>query len=190
MGKEICTECITVPGAESYPKFQSFRESQWQSGAEPRSKFQSMGFSSSTQLPHDDDGDDDDDDDGNEDDDNNGDNDDDDLIDVDDDDNLMGLQNFDLNDIEGMSEYKLMRLQRVHRNNARLASLGLLVPMTSATTLSSNRSNRKKCTAPQDDVVRRVQPKHNSKLPTSNRDLDNHVIYKRTQPIDSSDTGE
>jgi hypothetical protein len=72
------------------------------------------------------------------------DDDDDDLINVDDDDNLMRLQNFDLNDIEGMSQYKLMRLQRVHRNNARLPSLGLLAPMTSATTLSSDRSNRKK----------------------------------------------
>jgi len=43
---------------------------------------------------------------------------------------------------------------------------------------------------PQDDVVRRVQPKHNAKLPTSYRDLDDHVIYKRARPIDSSDTGE
>ena len=33
---------------------------------------------------------------------------------------------FDLNDIEGMSKYELMRMQRVHRNNVRLASLGLL----------------------------------------------------------------
>jgi len=134
----------------------------------------------------DDNGDDDDDNDDNEDDDNK-----DDLIDVDDDDNLMRLQNFDLlNDIEGMSEYELMHLQRVHRNNARLASLGLLAPMTSATTLSTDRSNRKKHAAPQDDVVRRVQPKCNAKLPTSYRDLDEHVIYKRTRPIDSSDTGE
>jgi len=102
----------------------------------------------------------------------------------------MRLQNFDLNGIEGISEYKLMRLQRVHRNNARLASLGLLAPMTSATTLSSDRSKRKKRAAPQDDVVRRVQQRHNAKLPTSYRDLDNHVIYKRTRSIDSSDTGE
>ncbi len=69
-------------------------------------------------------------------------------------------------------------------------SLGLLAPMTSSTTLSSDRSNRKKRAVPQDDVVRRVQPKHNAKLPTSYRDLDDHVIYKRARPIDSSDTGE
>ncbi len=69
-------------------------------------------------------------------------------------------------------------------------SLGLLAPMMSSTTLSSDRSNRKKRAAPQDVVVRRVQPKHNAKLPTSYRDLDDHVIYKRARPIDSSDTGE
>jgi len=33
--------------------------------------------------------------------------------------------NFDLNDVEGMSEYELMRLQRIHRNKAKLLSLGL-----------------------------------------------------------------
>jgi hypothetical protein len=99
---------------------------------------------------------------------------------------------FDLNDIEGMSEYELRRMQRVHRNNARLASLGLLGGMTSATTLSSHRSNRNKRVASQDDVERRVQPKRNAKLPTSYKDLDDHVIYKtRTPPIESSsDTGE
>jgi hypothetical protein len=89
-----------------------------------------------------------------------------------------------------MSKYELMRLQRVHRNNARPTSLGLLAPMTSATTLSSDRSNRKKRATPQDDVVRQVQPKLNAKLPTSYRDLDDHVIYKRTRPVNSSDTGE
>jgi hypothetical protein len=83
---------------------------------------------------------------------------------------------FNLNDIDGMSEYELMRLQRVHRNNARLASLGLLAPMTSATTLSSDRSKRKKRAVSQDDVVRCVQPKRNAKLPTSYKDLDDHVI--------------
>ena len=94
----------------------------------------------------------------------------------DDNDNLMRLQNFNLNDIEGISEYKLMRLQRVHRNNANLASLGLLTPMMSATTLSSDRSNRKKRAASQDDIVRRVQLKRNAKQPTSYKDLDDHVI--------------
>ena len=102
----------------------------------------------------------------------------------------MRLQNFDLNDIEGMSKYKLMRIQRVHRNNARLASLGLLAPVTSAASLSSDRSNSKKRSTPQDDVERQVQPTRNAKKTTSYRDLDDHVIFKRTRPIDSSDMGE
>jgi hypothetical protein len=83
-----------------------------------------------------------------------------------------------------------MRLQRVHRNNARLASLGLLAPVTSAASLSSDRSNSKKRSAPQDDVERQVQPTRNAKKTTSYRDLDDHVIFKRTRPIDSSDMGE
>ena len=33
-------------------------------------------------------------------------------------------------------------------------------------------------------------PTRNAKKTTSYRDLDEHVIYKRTRPIDSSDTGE
>ena len=102
----------------------------------------------------------------------------------------MRLQNFDLNDIEGMSKYVLMRIQWVNRNNARLASLGLLAPMTSAASLSSDRSDRKKRSAPQHDVERRVQPTRNAKKTTSYRDLDDHVIFKRTRPIDSSDMGE
>ena len=76
--------------------------------------------SSSTQLPWDNNDEDDDDDDI--DTDINDDDDDDDDDDSDDED----VCDFDLNDIEGMSEYELMRLQRVHRNNARLANLGLL----------------------------------------------------------------
>jgi hypothetical protein len=87
-----------------------------------------------------------------------------------------------------MSEYELKRMRNITRNNARLASLGLLVPMTSATTLFSDRPSRKKRVVPQDDVERRVQPKRNAKKPTSYRDLDDHVIFERTQPIDSSDT--
>ena len=92
----------------------------------PDPSFNPWDFSSSTQLPRDDDNDDDEDDDGNVNDggDNNNDDDDDDddndddgdnLIDVDDGDNLMRLQNFNLKDIEGMSKYELMCLQRVHR---------------------------------------------------------------------------
>jgi len=97
---------------------------------------------------------------------------------------------FDLNDIKGMSKYELMRMQRVHRNNVRLASLGLLASMTSAASPSSDRPNRKKRAGPQGDFVRRVQPKHNVFKPTSYKDLDDPVINKRTHSIDSSDTGE
>ncbi len=88
----------------------------------------------------------------------------------------MRMQNFDLNDIDGMSEYKLIHLQNVHRNNVRLASLGLLGGMSSAASSSSDRPNRKKRAAPQDDVERRIQPKRNAKKLTSYKDLDVHVI--------------
>jgi hypothetical protein len=77
----------------------------------------------------------------------------------------------DDNDVSGMSEYELKRMQNMARNNARLASLGLLVPMTSTATLSSNPSNGKKRSASQDNVERRVQPKRNAKQPTSYRDF-------------------
>ena len=43
---------------------------------------------------------------------------------------------------------------------------------------------------PQDDFVRRIKPKHNVTKLTSYRDLADPVIYKRTRPIDSFDTGE
>ena len=71
-----------------------------------------------------------------------------------------------------------MRQQKIKRNKEKLAELGLLVP------------NRKKHEAMQDDVVRRVQPKHNVKTPTSYKDLDDPVISKRMQTINSLDTGE
>jgi len=74
-------------------------------------------------------------------------------------------------DVRGMSELELKRMRNETRNNARLASLGLLVPMTSATTLTSDLSNRKKRLASQDKVERRVQPKCNAKQPTSYRDF-------------------
>jgi hypothetical protein len=151
--------------------------------------FNPWDSSSSTQLLRDNDSDGDEDDECRDDDDDD-DDDDEDLINVDDNDNLMRLQNFDLNDIVGMSEYEVLRLWRIHRNEAKLASLGLLAPMTSAASLSSDRSNSKKRSASQDDVERRVQPKRNAKQPTSYKDIDDHVIYKRTRPIDSSDTGE
>ena len=62
--------------------------------------------------------------------------------------------------------------------------------MTSNATPPSDRPNRKKRVVSQDDVERRVQPKRNAKKPTSYRDLDDHVIIERTQPIDSSDMGD
>ena len=71
-------------------------------------------------------------------------------------------------------------MRNVARNNARLASLGLLGHTPSTATPPSDRPNRKKRLVPQDDVERRVQPKRNAKKPTSYRDLDDHVIIKRT----------
>ena len=97
---------------------------------------------------------------------------------------------FDLNDIEGMSEYKLMCLQKIRRNKAKLTSLGLLALLTSAASPSADRTNRKKRVATQVDFVRRIQPKHNVFKPTSYKDLDDPVINKRTRSIDSSYTGE
>ena len=85
-----------------------------------------------------------------------------------------------LNDINGISELELNCMRNVARNNARLASLGLLGRTPSTATPPSDRPNRKKCVVPQDDVERRVQPKRNAKNPTSYRDLDDHVIIKRT----------
>jgi hypothetical protein len=136
--------------------------------------FNPLDSSSSTQMLRDVAGDDDDEDgNGN----SNDDNDDDDN----DNDDSMRLQNFGLNDVDGMSEYELMRVQIVDRNNARLASLGLLGRTSSATPPPPfDLPNRKKHAAPQDDVERRVQPKRNAKKSTSYRDFDNHVIYKRT----------
>jgi uncharacterized protein YcbK (DUF882 family) len=105
---------------------------------------------------------------------------------VDNDDNNDG----GLNDNNGMSKYELKRMGNIARNNARLASLGLLVPMTSAPTLSSYPSNGKKRSASQDNVERRVQPKRNAKQLISYRDLDDHVIFKKSCPIDFSEMGE
>ena len=86
-----------------------------------------------------------------------------------DNDDKEDICDFNLNDIEGMSEYKLLCLQRIHRHNAKLVSLSLLAPMTSAASSSADRPNRKKRGAPQDDVERRVQPKRKAKQPTSYR---------------------
>ena len=97
---------------------------------------------------------------------------------------------FGLNDIEGMSEYELMRLQKIRRNKAKLTSLGLLAPMTSAASPSANLTNRKKRVATHVDFVRKIQPKCNVFKPTSYKNLDDPVIYKRTHSIDSSDNGE
>ena len=75
----------------------------------------------------------------------------------------------------GLSEYEKKRMGNIARNNARLASLGLLVPMTSAATLSSNLSNRKKRLASQDNAERRIQPKRNAKQLTSYRDFNDRM---------------
>ena len=120
-------------------------------------------------------------------------NDDDDNDDNDDggDDDEEGIFDFDLNNVESTSECKLMRLQKIRRNEAKLTSLGLLGGMTSTAPPSSDRLNRMKCAAPQGDFVRRVQPKCNVFKPTSYKDLDDPVISKRTRSsIDSSDTRE
>jgi hypothetical protein len=42
----------------------------------------------------------------------------------------------------------------------------------------------------QDDVGRRVQSKRNVSTPSSYKDLDDHVINKRTFPVDSPNVGE
>jgi hypothetical protein len=41
----------------------------------------------------------------------------------DDDDDEEDVCDFDLNDVKGMPKYKVLRLQRIHMNNAKLASL-------------------------------------------------------------------
>ena len=115
-------------------------------------------------------------------------NDDDDEEEYTDDDEEEGIFDFDLNNVEGMSEYELMRLQRMRRNEAKLVSLGLLEGMMSTASPSSDRTNRKKRAAHQGDFVRRIQPKRNVFKPTSYKDLDDPVISKRTRSIDSSDT--
>ena len=83
-----------------------------------------------------------------------------------------------------------MRLQKIRRNEAKLASIGLLGGMTSSASPSSVRPNRKNHAAPQGDFVRMVQPKCYVFKPTSYKDLDDPVISKRTRSIDFSDTGE
>ena len=66
-----------------------------------------------------------------------------------DDDNEEDICDFDLNDVKDMSEYEVLRLQRIHRNNVKLASLGLLGGITPATFPSADRTNRKKRMASQ-----------------------------------------
>ena len=127
---------------------------------------------------------DDDDDDGNkEDNDDNDDDDDDD--DEGDNDNKENTNNddkegiFDLNDVKGMSQYELLRLRRIRRNEARLASFGLLEDMTSAASPSADRIIRKKRVATQGDFVRRIQPKRNVSRPTSYKDLDDSLLIRK-----------
>jgi len=84
-----------------------------------------------------------------------------------------------------LSEYECMSQQKIKKNKANLAELGLLVPLAPRT-----KTNRKKREAMQDDVVRQVQPKRNIKIPTSYKDLDDPVISKRMQTINYPDTRE
>ena len=56
-----------------------------------------------------------------------------------------------------------------------MAELVLLDPLAPRT-----KTNRRTCVVMQDDVVRWVQPKHNVKILTSNKNLDDPVISKRT----------
>ena len=171
MGKEICTNASLSLVPSLSPSSNLSENPNGNPVLSLDQSFDPWNFSSSTQLPWDDDNEeednDGDNDDNNNDDDDlidvNDDNDNDDLIDVNSDDNLMHLQNFDLNVVEGMSEYEVLRLQRIRRNEAKLASLGLLAPMISPTSLSSDCSNSKKRSALQDDVERRVQPTRNAK---------------------------
>ena len=107
-----------------------------------------------------------------------------------DDDNEEDICDFDLNDVKDMFEYEVLRLQRIHRNNVKLASLGLLGGITPATFPSADRTNRKKRMASQGDFVRRVQPNRNVFKPTSYKDLGDPFISKRTRSIYSSDRGE
>jgi hypothetical protein len=74
----------------------------------------------------------------------------------------------------------VLRLRKIRRNEAKLASLGLLEGMMSAASPSAHRTNRKKRVATQGDFVRRIQPKRNVFKPTSCKDLDDPVISKRT----------
>ena len=66
-----------------------------------------------------------------------------------------------------------------------MAELGLLVPLA-----PRSKPNRRKRVAMQDDVFRRVQPKHNVSTLASYKDLDDHVINKRKCPVDSNNAGE
>ena len=66
-----------------------------------------------------------------------------------------------------------------------MEELGLLVPLT-----PRKNTKRRKRLAMQDDVVRRVQPKHNVSTPASYKDLADPVISKRTCHVDSPDVGE
>ena len=93
-------------------------------------------------------------DDDNDDDDADTDEEDDNNDDKEEDDNNNGKEDvcdFNLNDVKGISEYAVLYLQKIHRNNAKLVSLGLLGGMTSAASPSTDRTNRKKRVATQGD---------------------------------------
>ena len=68
-----------------------------------------------------------------------------------DDDDEEDVCNFDLNEVEGMSEYKVLHLQKIHWNNVKLVSLCLLGGMMSVAPPSADRPNRKKHVVMQGD---------------------------------------
>ena len=105
-----------------------------------------------------------------------------------DDNDLMRLQNFDLNDADGFFRVRGAASAEDTQERGKTCEPWFSWGHVVRHLPFSDRPNRKKCMAPQDDVERRVQPKHNAKNTTSYRDLDNHVIYKRTRPINSSCT--
>ena len=66
-----------------------------------------------------------------------------------------------------------------------MEELGLMVPLA-----PRKNTKRRKRLAMQDDVVRRVQPKHNVSTPASYKDLTDPVISKRMCHVDSPNVGE
>ena len=83
-----------------------------------------------------------------------------------------------------LSEYECLQLRNIQRNKARMATLGLLVPLA-----PRKNTKRRKHVAMREDVVRRVQPKRKVSIPSSYKDLADPVI-KRKLPVHCPDAGE